>query len=223
MSRGPVPPTLDDVKLCASRMAANAADAVTLVSTFSDLISRLQPAESILRSRPHFERGALWSYPALFEFVNPFQEPPMVVLKAQTDLWVRGVNATVIVGQIPPEGMEIAPILFYVLSKTYGSNSRYLVECKWRLDSAQGFISRGTSETYAPAPLITGDGEFNAPLDWVIEKDQTIEVNVRSLVAPIFGSSSNIPKDELPSLRAVYITFWGEDMRGCIGAGRVLR
>lgn len=217
----PQPPTLNDVRLCASRMASNAADALNLVPAFAELVEGLQPADSLLRSRPEFERGALWSYPALFEFVEANSEQPLQVLTAQTDLWIRGVNCTVITGFQQGSGGAAEGLIFSVLSLLYGRNSRFIIEAKWRLDEAQGFISRGTSETFAPAVLITGDGEYNAPLDWVIEKDETIEVSIRSLVPQLLGTAQ--PETPLPPLRAVWIAFWGEDLRGQIGAGRVRR
>jgi len=213
MPRHALPPTIDDVRLCASRMAANAADAVGLVPQFAELVGALQPADALLRSRPHFERGALWSYPALFEFLDD-TESPTIPLLAQTDLWVRGVVCTVITGFLRPTDTS-DPLMNLAerwISTTYGSNARWAIELKWRLDGQQGFIARGTSEIYAPATLLTGDGEFVAPLDWVIEKDQTIDVSARSLVKQLIGDLT--PQQPFPPLRAVYVVFWGEDLSG---------
>lgn len=208
--RRPLPPTIDDVRLCASRMAANAADAIGLVPQFAELVGALQPSDSLLRSRPHFERGALWSYPALFEFLDG-TESPTIPLLAQTDLWVRGVVCTVITGFLTPDS-GVGGLFQRAYSLTYGSNARWTIEAKWRLDDKQGFIARGTSEIYAPAVLLTGDGECVAPLDWVIEKDQTIDVSVRSLVPQLAGTLQQ--QTPLPPLRAVYVVFWGEDLSG---------
>ena len=210
----PVPPNLDDVKLCASRMASNAADAVALVPQFSELVGALQPTDSLLRTRPHFERGALWTYPALFEFVDA-TDSPTIPLRAQTDLWVRGVVCTVIAG-FKVDAEQPLPVSF-LLSLIAGRNARWTVELKWRLDGSQGFISRGSSEIYAPATLLTGDGEFVAPLDWVIQKDQTINVSCRSLLRQLLTDTSGKVLFDQP-LRAVYVAFWGEDLTGRVRA-----
>lgn len=195
------PPTLLDVRAVLTAMAANPADAVNRVATFAELAQRLLPDGALLDSRPAFERGTIIAMPALFEFVGR-DEPPSIMLQAREDVWIRGVTCDV----IPGVGFD-AIAAIYALSATYGSSARWAIEAKWRLDtgsSAQGFISRGASEVYGPGPIVLGDGEFPAALDWRLQKNQVIEVSLRSILAGI--PASVVPEDF--QLRAVWITFW---------------
>lgn len=206
------PTSLAEVKAVLQRMSGNAADAVALAANLPDMIGRLEPASARLMSRPHFERATLWTYSAQFENVPTTGEAPPDVIRVQHDLWVRGVECQVIFGpEVPDPALYEA--IFGILQSTIvnSSNLRHLVELNWRVDARQGFISTGTSETMESAALITGDGTYSAPLDWRLQKDQTIEVRCRSLLRYL------VPAELLPDvnalLRWVVVTFWGEALQ----------
>lgn len=202
-------PTIEDVRAVLQRMASNAADAAALAATLPDMISNVPPVSAQLLSRPHFERASLWSYVASFENVEFGHEaPPEVIRFQQPDLWVRGVEVTVIPGLAAGATMdELAASLFQLqqASLAYGTNGRFLFECNWRLDDMQGFISTGISETLEVASLLAGDGSFSAALDWQLQKDQTIEVRVNSLVDRLFPINPTALV-----LRWITVVFWVE-------------
>lgn len=211
------PTSLAEVRAVLQRMNGNAADAVALATNLPDLVSRLEPPSARLMSRPSFERATLWTYSAQFEDIEPGQEAPPEVIRVQRDLWVRGVDCQVLWG--PP--LAQADIGSYVelwsIMKTLFSNApnaRQLVELNWRVDARQGFISTGTSETLERASLIAGDGVFSAPLDWRLQKDQTIEVRCRSLIEDVFPAAGFPTLANAGGLviRWVVVSFWGEGL-----------
>ena len=84
----------------------------------------------------------------------------------------------------------------------------------WRLDGRQGFISSGQSEILAPAVGLTGDGFWIAPMDWRLQKDQAIEVRVRSRMLDFLTANLDpaFVDDADRTLRWIVVTFWAEEM-----------
>ncbi len=204
-------PSLQDAIALAQRMAQNPADSVVLAGQLVELLSSMPPAAGELLSRPAFERASLWTLGCSFENVG-LDEPPPQIIRCQHDVWVRGVTA-----QAYPElafadddlaTLTAAVQLFRQLRFSTGNNGRGLFETNWRLDAKQGFISKGMSEIVAPASMITGDGCWTAAKDWMLQKDQTIEVRVRSLLGDLQLDTTV----ENLSLRWVVVTFWVEEL-----------
>lgn len=208
------PVSLEQVRAVLQHMNGNAAQAVALAANLPDLLGRLEPPSAQLMSRPQYERATLWTYTAQFEDVETTGEAPPEVIRVQHDLWVRGVNVQVIPGWSFAEGSINAYSAFFFaqrLATINGPNNSWAVELNWRVDARQGFISTGTSETLERASLIAGDGRFSAPLDWRLQKDQTIEVRCRSLLRDFFPAV--LLPDDFARLRWVVVTFWGEALR----------
>lgn len=208
------PIELEDLRAVLQKMSGSAADAVALAKTVPDMLRRLPPPAAQLMSRPHFERATLWSYVADFEDVRPDGETTPQVIRIQKDCWIRGVQVQVYAG-FPIEDPDLVNLVglwatLQGLSDAYGNNNRALVELNWRIDSAQGFISTGTSETLERAALIAGDGQFSAALDWRLQTEQTIEVRCRSLIRDFFPVA--LLSDAEATLRWVVVTFWGEQL-----------
>ena len=75
-------------------------------------------------------------------------------------------------------------------------------------------MSDGQAEILQDALSITGDGQFSAAIDWRLQKDQTIEVRMRSKLLEIFaGQVQENGVFEDMQMRWVVITFWGEALR----------
>jgi hypothetical protein len=215
-----LPVSLSDVRLMAERMASSASDAVALSSDFGALVSRLGPERGELLSRYRFERASLWSLGVSFENVPPDAVPPQKVIRCNRDMWVRGVVAQAYTHlAIAPSDDAVDPEL--EMWQALGS-SRNLFDALWRLNSIQGFINAGGQENapieaLEPAATITGDGFFFVPLDWRLEREQTIEVTVRSRMLSVlpagmvFATDVELP-DILRTLRWIVVSFWCEEI-----------
>ncbi len=215
----PTPSSLNEAIALADRMAANPADAVSMADTLVSVIERLPPPSSALLSRPLFQRASLWSLGVSFENVLPNGEAPPEVILCQHDVWIRGVSICVIPQVTLPQSANLADLtarlrLFREACITQGTNNRGLVEANWRVDARQGFISEGQAEILAPGTLIAGDGFWSAPLDWRLQKDQTIEVRIRSRMNQLFPLSLGANfTDAQRVLRWVTVVFWAEELR----------
>lgn len=208
--------SLGDVILILERMQANPAEAVQLSQLLPELIGNLTPPAAELLSRPHFECASLWSHTAQFEFVAPRGDAPTQNIRLQEDTWIRGVQCSVLPGldrgvTTLANWLSLFAYLQGIANVT-GENGRGLVELAWRIDARQGFISTGTNETFSIASLVTGDGTWMAPLDWQLQKDQVIEVRLRSRILDYLPVSQDFPETAL-ALRWVNVTFWGEGLR----------
>ena len=208
--------SLADVVLVLERMKSNPAEAVQLSQLLPELIGNLTPPAAQLLSRPHFECASLWSPTAQFEFVAPRGEAPTQNIRIQEDMWIRGVQCSVLPG-LARGATTVAnwlQLFSYLqgLANVTGENGRGLVELAWRIDARQGFISSGTNEIFSIASLITGDGTWSAPLDWQLQKDQVIEVRLRSRILDYLTPSQDLPEAAL-ALRWVNVTFWAEGLR----------
>lgn len=213
------PSSLDEAIALADRMAANPTDAVSMADMLVSVIERLPPEAAALLSRPFFQRASLWSLGVSFEGVLPDGEAPPQTILCQHDVWIRGVTACVIPLVALPAQSTISDLLdrlllFRTACVTTGSNNRGLIEANWRVDARQGFISEGQSEILGPGALIAGDGFWSAPLDWRLQKDQTIEVRLRSRMNEFFPQTlgANVTDAERV-LRWVTIVFWAEELR----------
>jgi hypothetical protein len=208
-------PTLSDTIALADRMVANPADSVTLAPQLADAIRLLPPSRAELLSRPVFQRASLWSLAVSFERLDPGVEGPPQVIRAQHDVWIRGVQAQVYLAPEVTEAVNNLDALRRLrrVCGQAGSNLRGLVEVNWRLDGRQGFISTGQAEILARGTSITGDGFWSSPLDWQLQKDQTIEVRARARSAeflPLIPGNIT-PLDQ--QVRWLVVSFWAEEMR----------
>jgi hypothetical protein len=208
-------PTLDDAIALAERMAQNPADAVTLAGQLAELVQSLPPGRSELLSRPAFERASLWSLATSFENIALGAEVGPQIIRCQRDVWIRGVQ---IQAYVQPLADLVADYLakLRVLERTCrttGDNWRGAIEANWRLDAKQGFISTGQAEILGRGTLVAGDGFWNAPLDWRLQKDQVIEVRVRNVLdrlIPVGASDVLVAADY--TIRWCVVSFWAEEL-----------
>lgn len=213
------PSDINEAIALADRMASNPADAVSMADMLVSVIERLPPEAATLLSRPLFQRASLWSLGVSFENVLPNGEAPPQTILCQHDVWIRGVSICVIplihlTGEPTLNDLIARLLLFRNACATQGTNNRGLVEANWRVDASQGFISEGQAEITGPGTLIAGDGFWSAPLDWRLQKDQTIEVRLRSRMNQFFPLTlgANMTDAERV-LRWVTVVFWAEELR----------
>lgn len=214
------PSSLDEAIALADRIAANPAEGIKLADMLADTVDRLPPEAADILSRPFFERASLWTLATSFEGVLADGEAPPQTILCQHDVWIRGVVAV----SIPLIGLVSDPSIADLIEQlqlfrdgcaTQGANNRGLFETNWRVDARQGFISQGQSEILGPAALVAGDGFWAAPLDWRLQKDQTIEVRVTSRMREFFPQTlgSTFPDNTFRILRWVVVAFWAEELR----------
>jgi len=215
------PTTLAEARGLAERMAQSPADAVSLAGMLAECVQNLPPEKSELLSRYEFERATLWTMVASFENVDPSNiAAPDVNVIMEHDSWVRGVCGVAIprFDQFGT-GATIADLLatIQVLDAAcfrYGRNGLPFFEANFKLDDRQGFVSSGSSELLTPATLICGDGVTMAPMDWRLQKDQAIQVQIRNrldLLSPL-PPTQDQPFD-IRTLRWVLVCFWTEELR----------
>jgi hypothetical protein len=210
------PANLHSVMALLDRVGQAPADALPLMEQAVQLIRSLPPERAEVLSRFAFELGTLFTLIASFENIEPDgREGPPEVIRMQHDSWVRGVVAGAIpciAGTTLPDLAETAED-FQNACESFGSGGRFTFETNWRVDDKQGFVSRGAQgEILAPATLVTGDGFWFAPLDWRLQKDQTIEVRVRNLLPDLFPASA-FEEPEFGLLRWVVVAFWVEELK----------
>lgn len=207
------PTSLAEISAVATTMASSPAQAVQMGAELGNLARNLPPPRSELLTRPYFERGTLWSLGTSFEFLpNDGTEVTPQIIRLQHDVWIRGVESVGVLG-FTDDGSQFAELFF--LGQRFGVGNRWLFELNWRVDARQGFISEGQAEVLSPANTITGDGRFSAPLDWKLQKDQTIEVRCRSRLANILGPDLPPPVAGEPPpvfLRWVVVNFYAEEI-----------
>ena len=213
------PSTLDEAIALAGRMASNPVEATTHAQLLVDILERLPPDSAELLSRYYFERASLWTLGVSFENVSPTGEAPAQNILCQHDVWIRGVVMTVI--PLHDAGTEITDIgefinerlnLFRAACLSQGTNNRYLAEVNWRVDARQGFIGEGQSEILGPGALVAGDGFWYAPLDWRLQKQQTIEVRLASRMNEFIPSGLGDFAGDERILRWVTVNFWAEEL-----------
>jgi len=205
-------PTLEDLQALLQR-AQGAADSVALTSEVVELIQALPPPQSEILSRPFYERGSLWTLGVSFENVAPDDVPTPQNVLMPHDMWIRGVVAQAYWKNPAPDvGGALVPALVQRLAPIQ-PNNRGLFEVGWRIDARQGFISSGQAEINASAQLVAGDGQWAAPMDWRLEKNQTVEVRLRSRMRDFIPLGLPDTTDDARILRWVVVAFWGEELR----------
>lgn len=211
----------------AERMAANPAESVHQMRVLAKMLHEMPPHESVLLSRPEWNRATLWSSTAVFENLAPNQDDTQLV-RSQRDLWLRGVAIQVVpqLPLLPPNGETLTDQILgsrLIAAMQPGTtNFRQFVEWTLRLDGDLGFFSTGQSgEAFINAMGAGGDGERSMPMDWRLWTNQHIEVTVRNVTQRLFGP---LVEEEAAAgfpLRAVYVTFWGLEIGGLRpGVGR---
>lgn len=171
---------LVEVRSLLSQMLGSASDMVRLAPALSERVRQLPPADADLLSRYAFERAGLYSYVANF-FDLPEDAPQSQNIRIPDDCWIRGVDVCVLPALYFEELPDAATWLTATqlranLSRRYGMGWRGLVDVDWRIPSQQGFIQDGYGDLLAPASQVAGDGEFSVPLDWRLQREDTIIV-----------------------------------------------
>jgi hypothetical protein len=207
-------PSYEDAIAFGQRMIQNPADSVSLAGQLATMIANLPPPSGELLSRPHFERASLWTLGCTFENVEVGAVPPPAVIQAQSDVWIRGVSAQAYPLIVADDQETFADfIAFYqALKNTEGTNGRPLFDVNWRIDGKQGFISGGATEVLSPATLVAGDGYWSAPLDWRLQKTQTIEVRVQSRMNQVLPVALSDVDDTNRVIRYLSVAFWVEEI-----------
>jgi hypothetical protein len=179
-----VGPSIQDAIALAQRMATTPADAVAMSSQLVETLQSLPPSPGELLSRPRFDRATLWTLGTTFENVPTTGQVAPQIIRCQHDVWIRSVQVQAYPLLSPFDAnfasLSLIVQLFRALRFSIGSNGRGLLRTNWRLDARQGFVSGGPNEVLASAALISGDGCYPAAKDWMLQKDQTIEVRVES-------------------------------------------
>lgn len=175
---------LDEAIALAERVQAGNTRGIAAIERLKLLLETLPPQPAQVMTRPHWQRAALIHYAASFESVPNVGEPPSQNVEIQINGWLRSINAQVYVQFDQAAATSLIPLLF-----RWGSNNRWAAEANFRLNDRQGFQTTGHSEIFEPLERLTGDGSFPVPLDWnVLEKGDTIEVRLRSLLGDIFNA-----------------------------------
>jgi hypothetical protein len=219
MTQNMSPPTLQQIATLAGEMAANPTDALHNMRMLAKWLGAMPPPEAELMSPPAFKPTSLWTNAAVFENVAPDEIREGIQVRAQRNLWIRGVVAQAIPIFESPDGEPLTRNVLDSLATANrvifcpnATNFRGLFEMNYRLNGSQGFISRGGStETFAPAVTITGDGLWQAPMDWKLETNDHIQVSIRNTTQRRNSTppgSINVAQ----TLRLVVVAFWGVDM-----------
>lgn len=212
-----LPATLDEVIALTDRMAANPADAVQLAPTLSERIASLPPANSELMTSPRFHLNSKWSYAAIFQNVPVNGVSVPFPIRLPHDTWIRGVVSQVYPGIVLGEDPSVRLLLNREIARSYGANGRWAVTANWRVDARQGFISSGASqEIFSELALLTGDGFWTAPLDWRMQKDQTIEVTIRNQITGVIPQSPDFADGDY-EIPLCVVTFLGEEITAAPG------
>lgn len=203
------PASYAEARALAERMAASPADAVSFAGKLAELVQNLPPQKSELLSRYIFDRPGLWTLVASFENVETGPEAPPQIIRIQHDVWIRGVVG-VAIPQLPIPSPDDFGLMLSQQCR-FTTNNRDKFECNWRIDARQGFVGTGAGEILAPATLVTGDGFYVAPLDWRLQKDQYIEVRLRSRF-PEFIPAGLVQDPDALVLRWALVCFWAEEL-----------
>lgn len=216
MSGNLQPPTLEQIARLAGEMAANPTDALHQMRMLAKWLGAMPPPQAELMSPPAFKHTSLWTNAAVFENVAPDEVREGVEVRCQRDLWIRGVVAQAIPVfenfDLDQDTLTNSLLLNRVTFCPNAANYRGLFELNYRLNGSQGFISQGRSrEAFAPAVAITGDGLYQAPMDWKLETNDHIQVSIRN-TSQRRNSTPVGSLDTAQTLRLVVVSFWGVDM-----------
>jgi hypothetical protein len=205
--------SLQEISTLLTQMLGSASDQVRLMPTLAQQVRQLPPPDSVLLSRPVFDRAGLWSYCG--NFFNLGQEvTASQVIRIPEPSWIRGVDICVLPSlyfdQFPDPGVWLQAAEQRALLCRYGTNWRGLVDVDWRLTGKQGFIQDGHGDRDAPATQVSGDGEFSVPLDWRLDRDDGILVRCSNRVNRVLDPECNTYVER--TLRWVAVIFWAEEL-----------
>lgn len=207
MSAAITPATLEEVLALAEQMQGGHAESLALTEQLLARVLALPPSRSELSSRPYFERASKWTLVASFLDPPVGEEAVPQNIEIKHDMVIRGVQCQCLI--FNPTFLSLPTV--HALSFSHGLNLRACAEVNFRIDSMQGFQSSGRSEVLERAVRVTGDGTFQAPLDWELQQEQTIEVKFRNVLDEIIGDA-NLAATDLHMVWGV-VAFWAEDRR----------
>jgi len=204
-------PSLLEIRSLLTQMLGNARDQVAMLPNLSAQVRALPPPNAELLSSPRFDRAALQTYVANF-FRMPEDLEQGQQIRISFDSWIRGVSICV----LPALEFEQAPdaatwenaTALRALLCHYGTLWRGLVDVRWRIEDDQGFISDGIAAVTAPASQLAGDGEFSAPLDWRLNREQQINVTCINRLERVVDPEC--PTYFQRTLPWVAVAFWAE-------------
>jgi len=202
------PVSLEQCAALAKRMAANPAEAVHQMGQLSKWLHDMGPLSSEILSRYEFERASIATWAQTFD-LGPGEEDTLTIVLPR-DAWIRGINAVAQV-VVPAEFEDIESIVgFYGFVKSltgFGTNNRWLFDCKWSLDDDQAFQSIGASgRTEAPATSVTGDGEYSATVDWKLQHEDVVSIFVRNKTNTLIDPAAGIPGFDL----SITVALWAQ-------------
>jgi hypothetical protein len=208
------PIQLSDVHSLLRQMLASPSDMVRESATLRDMVRNLPPEQAELLSRYRFDRGTLQAYVANFFDVAQDRQNYVETIRIPHDAWIRGVQAHAVVAldeeETEQEGTVSAWEQRRAVCRPYGTGFRALFDVNWRLNSRQGFVTDGSGEVLAPATLVAGDGIHSVPMDWRLQKEDTIKVRVRNRTLQVFPAGcANVLAPAIPWIAVV---FWAEEL-----------
>ena len=206
-------PSIAEALALSVRLGSNPGDAPTLAPMLADAIRMLPPRGSELLSRPAFQRATLWTMASVFERIPPGAEFGPINVMAQRDLWIRGVEIQAYLAPVVDGDPTLPFQRLRRICGQAGTNLRGLIDCNWRIDGQQGFISSGQSEILGRGSLLGGDSAFSVDLDWQLQKTQTIEVRLRNRVRDFLPAAAEGVTDLDRTIRYACVAFWGEELR----------
>lgn len=231
MTQGIKPVSLEMCASLAEQLAANPADAVHQLPLLRKWLRELPPAYAELVSRPEWNAASLWRNSIVIENLEP-GEDRVEVVRSQRDLWIRGCVAQAIPSINPElEDPDSADELTEALAQLRlgacapSSQFRSFFDFNIRLDGSMGFFSRGKSGgVEIGAEGAAGSAIRMAKMDWRLETNQNIEIRVRNRSEQFGFLSLNEDGEQRLglALRAVYVTFWGVELRGGTHSGPLL-
>lgn len=203
------PSKLSTVRSVLETIASGDVSAMGLTGELVSLVERLPPSYGEGLSRPFVERGSAVTLSQSFLNVPVAPATQTESIQVREDVWVRGMTSTALL-QWPSVAAAAAagPL------QQYGVNGRAWFETKFRLNDLQGFVYGPRTETFAPAVVVTGDGRYPSAMDWTLQKNQTIEFTIRSLVARLFAGRT------VPTLRWVSVSVLCQPIEWKTGARR---
>lgn len=206
--------SIGDIQAVLTRLAADPGEAVRAAADLPDLIASLEPPAMGIASRPHFERATEYTFPMVFEHVGEDQIiGPKPIVASFGDVWVRGMTATCFPLVDLPEGVVFEQRCDRIQRFRWdlGPEWRGLFDLEYEIDGKHGYIQDGFTDVMADARELTGDGQQMVPLDWVLQRDQVIQVKLRSKLADLaLGPAADFTT--FAELRYVVITFWAKDL-----------